>query len=76
MKQHLRLAREFQYWMDDAEFYRQAARTPRSNCVLDVSKIVATGIPLRPVEEALEDTLRHWTPELNQPQGASASYGS
>jgi UDP-glucose 4,6-dehydratase len=54
--------RRFEFWADDAEFYRQAAKAPRSNCVLDVSKLLAAGIKLRPVREALEDALRHWKP--------------
>ena len=40
-----------------------AAKTPRSNCVLDVSKLLAAGVKIRPVEEALEDSLRKWKPE-------------
>jgi hypothetical protein len=37
-----------------------AAKTPRSNCVLDVSKLLAAGVKIRPVLEALEDSLRNW----------------
>jgi dTDP-4-dehydrorhamnose reductase len=59
----LKPARQFEYWKDDAEFYHLAARTPRSNCVLEVSKLLATGIKIRPVEEALEHSLRNWEPE-------------
>jgi dTDP-4-dehydrorhamnose reductase len=54
--------RPFEFWADDREFYRQAAKTPRSNCVLDVSKLLATGVPLRPVEVALENALEDWKP--------------
>jgi UDP-glucose 4,6-dehydratase len=39
-----------------------AAKTPRSNCILDVSKLLATGVPMRPVEEALADALQQWSP--------------
>ncbi|HXG48653.1 MAG TPA: sugar nucleotide-binding protein, partial [Methylomirabilota bacterium] len=63
LKKHLRVEREFQYWSDDAEFYRVAARTPRSNCILDASKLLAAGVTMRSVEEALEDAFRRWTPE-------------
>jgi dTDP-4-dehydrorhamnose reductase len=52
--------RDFTFWESDEEFYRYGAVTPRSNCVLDVSKLLASGIRLRPVEEALEDSLREW----------------
>lgn len=59
----LKPARPFEFWESDEEFYQVAAKTPRSNCVMDVSKLLATGIKLRPVEEALEDSLRNWKPE-------------
>jgi dTDP-4-dehydrorhamnose reductase len=59
----LKPARRFEFWASDEEFYRQAAKTPRSNCVLDVSKLLATDVRLRPVEEALEASLRAWKPE-------------
>ena len=61
--------RAFEFWRDDEEFYRVAAKTPRSNCVLDVSKLLATGVKLRPVTEALEHSLRAWRAETpSQPQ--------
>ena len=59
----LKPARPFEFWESDEEFYRVAAKTPRSNCVLDVSKLLATGVKVRPVEEALEDSLRKWKKE-------------
>jgi hypothetical protein len=31
--------------------------------VLDVSKLLATGVKIRPVIEAIEDSLRNWQPE-------------
>ncbi len=52
--------RQFEFWKDDAEFYRLAAKTPRSNCVLDVSKLLSTGVKIRPVQEGLEVSLRGW----------------
>jgi UDP-glucose 4,6-dehydratase len=60
----LRPMRHFEYWANDEEFYRTAAKTPRSNCVLDVSKLLATGVRIRPVDEALEDSLRNWKLEI------------
>jgi dTDP-4-dehydrorhamnose reductase len=59
----LKPARAFEFWADDAEFYRIAAKTPRSNCILDTTKLLATGVKIRPVEEALETSLRHWQAE-------------
>lgn len=63
IRQKLNLSRQFDYWNSDEEFYQQAAATPRSSCVLDVSKLLATGVRMRPVEEALADALDHWKPE-------------
>ena len=56
----LRPSRKFEFWESDEEFYRVAAKTPRSNCVMDVSKLLAAGVRIRPVQEALEDSLRRW----------------
>lgn len=59
----LKPAKRFEFWQNDAEFYTKAAKTPRSNCVLDMSKLLATGVKIRPVVEAIEDSLRKWKPE-------------
>ncbi len=56
----LKPARPFKFWSDDNEFYAQAAKTPRSNCVLDVSKLLNAGVKMRPVEEALDEALTSW----------------
>jgi UDP-glucose 4,6-dehydratase len=60
IQQILQPAQHFEFWADDAEFYRLGAKTPRSNCVLDVSKLLATGVQLRPVQAAIDDALHHW----------------
>jgi dTDP-4-dehydrorhamnose reductase len=52
--------RRFEFWKDEEEFYGHGARALRSNCVLDVSKLLVAGVKIRPVEEALEDSLRSW----------------
>lgn len=59
----LKTGHKFQFWENDAEFYRVAAKTPRSNCVLDVSKLLKAGVKIRPVNEALEDSLKNWRKE-------------
>lgn len=56
--------REFEFWGSDEEFYREAARTPRSNCVLDSGKLLRAGIQMRPVQEALDAALRNWKEEV------------
>lgn len=59
----LKPKKKFEFWKDDAEFYKQAAKTPRSNCVMDISKLLAAGVKMRGVHEALEDSLKNWRPE-------------
>jgi len=54
--------RQFQFWKDDEEFYRLGVKAPRSNCILDVSKLLGTGVKMRGVEDALEDALEKWQP--------------
>jgi UDP-glucose 4,6-dehydratase len=51
------------FWQSDDEFYRFGAVTPRSNCILDTTKILKAGIRIRLVVEALEDALNRWMPK-------------
>ncbi len=62
----LKPSRKFEFWENDEEFYKVAAKTPRSNCVMEVSKLLSTGIKMRSVTEALEDSLRNWKAEKKQ----------
>jgi dTDP-4-dehydrorhamnose reductase len=59
----LKPGKRFEFWANDEEFYKVAAKTPRSNCVMDVTKLLAAGVKIRPVGEALEYSLRNWQPE-------------
>jgi dTDP-4-dehydrorhamnose reductase len=59
----LKSKRKFEFWANDEEFYTSGVKAPRSNCVLDVSKLQATGVKIRPIIEALEDSLKNWKPE-------------
>ena len=63
VEKYLKPARRFEFWASDAEFYQVAAKTPRSNCVLDTTKLLAAGVKMRPVLEALEAALQKWQPE-------------
>ena len=63
IEKHLKPARKFEFWQNDEEFYKVAAKTPRSNCVMDASKLLAAGVKIRGVEEALEHALKNWKPE-------------
>ncbi|MCG8652665.1 MAG: sugar nucleotide-binding protein, partial [Pirellulales bacterium] len=52
--------KQFKFFADEAQFMQLAAKTPRSNCVLDSSKLQAAGIPLTPVIEAIQNALQQW----------------
>lgn len=59
ISQILKPGKHFEFWADNAEFYK-FAKAPRSNCVMDVSKLLDAGVKIRPVEEALDFSLRNW----------------
>ncbi len=61
IREYLHPNKQFRFFADEQEFMRVAARTPRSNCLLDSSKLKAVGIPLTSVVEAIERALRHWS---------------
>lgn len=50
--------KEFSFFQDETDFMDRAASTPRSNCVLDTTKAEQAGVGMRPVEEAVRDSLR------------------
>jgi dTDP-4-dehydrorhamnose reductase len=52
--------KEFKFFADEAEFMRTTAKTPRSNCTMNSTKLAATGIKLTEVHEAVERDLRRW----------------
>ncbi len=73
IREVMRPQRKFEFWSDDEEFYRLGAKTPRSNCILDVGKLLVLGVKMRPVQEALRQALETWQPEIgtyNQRTGA------
>jgi hypothetical protein len=39
---------------------QKAAKTPRSNCVLDSSKLLAAGIVMNEVHDAIAKALKNW----------------
>ena len=53
-------SKDFKFFTDEAEFMRTTAKTPRSNCVMNSTKLAATGITLTEVHEAVERDLRRW----------------
>ncbi len=55
--------KEFQFFEDEEAFMLEAAKTPRSNCLLNSDKLADVGIHMTPVEEAIKSALRNWAPE-------------
>lgn len=55
--------KEFQFFENEEEFMRTAAKTPRSNCIMSSDKLEAAGIRLTPVREALQNALANWQDE-------------
>ncbi|OIQ92300.1 RmlD substrate binding domain protein [mine drainage metagenome] len=54
--------KDFRFFESEEEFMKIAAKTPRSNCVLDSSKLASVGISMTPVHEAVEKALVNWVP--------------
>jgi len=50
----------FDFFASEDEFMRVAAKTPRSNCIMDSKKLAGVGIRLTEVHEAVERDLRAW----------------
>ena len=63
LQQELELDKQFSFFEDETEFMQKAAKTPRSNCVMDNSKLLSTGIQISDVEDAIIQSLRNWQPE-------------
>jgi dTDP-4-dehydrorhamnose reductase len=54
------------FWQSDDEFYRFGAVTPRSNCILNPSKLVEAGIKIRSVSDALGEAMSQWLPDKGE----------
>jgi dTDP-4-dehydrorhamnose reductase len=52
--------KEFKFFASEDEFMRVAAKTPRSNCIMDSSKLAAAGIRLTEIHAAVERDLHRW----------------
>lgn len=52
--------KDYIFFKSEDEFMKLAAKTPRSNCVMDNSKLTSAGIELTEVHEAVETALRNW----------------
>ncbi|PTX97721.1 sugar nucleotide-binding protein [Opitutus sp. ER46] len=52
--------KDFVFFKSEDEFMHVAAKTPRSNCVMDSTKLARAGISLTPVRDAVSAALRNW----------------
>ena len=52
--------KEFVFFKDEDEFMHVAAKTPRSNCIMDSAKLASVGLQLTDVHEAVARDLRRW----------------
>ena len=52
--------KNYEFFASEADFMKLAAKTPRSNCVMDSAKLAAAGIRLTEVHAAVEQALRLW----------------
>jgi dTDP-4-dehydrorhamnose reductase len=66
IRQILKPGWKFRFRKNDEAFGPYSVKNPGANCILDVSKLLATGIKMRSAEEALKDTLQkqHTVPSL------------
>lgn len=62
LNKHL-TSKQFIFFENDKDFYSTAAQTPRSNCVLDNTKILNSGFKMRHIAEALEESIMKY--EIN-----------
>ena len=65
IKKHLQPYKEFDFFSDEGEFMDRAAKTPRSNCTMDNSKLRNAGIDISDVHDAIESSLKNWVPEAS-----------
>ena len=60
IRKHGLSSKAFSFFDSEEQFMAKAAKTPRSNCLLDVSKAQAAGIRMTEVQEALEKAMKSW----------------
>lgn len=60
IKQHLPIDRDFKFFDSEEQFLQVAAAKARSNCIMDNSKLLATGIPMTNVHQAIARSLLQW----------------
>ncbi len=59
IKKRLKPKKEFEFFDDEKDFMGNV-KTYRSNCVMDVTKLLKTGVEMSPVQDALDMALKDW----------------
>jgi len=52
--------KDYAFFPDEADFMAKAAKTPRSNCVMNSAKLASAGIEMTPVRDAIRTALQNW----------------
>ena len=60
IQRHGLVRKDFRFFDSEDQFMKLAAKTPRSNCVLDTTKAEQLKLPMRPIAVALETAIRNW----------------
>ena len=60
MRRHLNINKNFDFFENEEQFYEIGANAPRSNCILDNSKLLSAGVNIRTTEEAILESLVRW----------------
>jgi UDP-glucose 4,6-dehydratase len=55
------IEKKFNFFKNDKEFYLDAAKTPRSNCILDNTKLIKTGFKIENVQESMLKSIKNYT---------------
>jgi hypothetical protein len=59
------MLKEFRFFTSDSAFMK-VVKTPRSNCVMDTTKAERYGLPLRPLRQAIQESLQQWVWEATK----------
>jgi dTDP-4-dehydrorhamnose reductase len=62
----------FKFGRPEEDPARAASATPQSNCILDVAKLLKTGVKIRPVSEAVKGSLDKMRAAARSSKGAAA----
>lgn len=60
IREHLAPERTFDFFDSEQEFMEVAAKTPRSNCVMDNRKLLSAGVAISDVEDVIVRSLKQW----------------